>query len=185
MISRNSSSAPKENDVSPGLHYCDLRPSQTRRRHLHTCRWWSKARCRCCPVLPWLSSTLPGISPVLSGAPKVLSGALRCSQTIHTHLHCSPVPVIRDPSYSEGQQESSPGVWYSPEIGASKFTLHILSDTAGGFQWLKYILLMSVCQLPSGPSLKIDPQTWEAVCLGFCSTLLFQIYDIDYAPNNT
>jgi len=30
----------------------------------------------------------------------------------------------------------------TPEIDASKFTLHILSDTSGGFQWLKYILLM-------------------------------------------
>jgi len=25
-----------------------------------------------------------------------------------------------------------------------------------------------VCQLPSGPSLKIDPQTQDAVSLGFC-----------------
>ena len=43
----------------------------------------------------------------------------------------------------------------------------------------------SVCQLPSGPSLKIDPQTREAVSLGFCSMLLHQIYDIDYSPNYT
>jgi len=33
-------------------------------------------------------------------------------------------------------------VSYSPEIDASKFTLHILSDTPGGFQSLKYIVLM-------------------------------------------
>jgi len=26
----------------------------------------------------------------------------------------------------------------------------------------------SICQLPGGPSLKIDPQTREAVSLGFC-----------------
>ena len=40
----------------------------------------------------------------------------------------------------------------------------------------------SVCQLPSGWSLKIDPQTWEAVSLGFCLMVFCQIYDIDYAP---
>jgi len=50
--------------------------------------------------------------------------------------------VAGAPSHSEGQQQSPPRVWYSPEIDASQFTLHILSDTPGGFQWLKYILLM-------------------------------------------
>jgi hypothetical protein len=43
----------------------------------------------------------------------------------------------------------------------------------------------SVCQLPSGPSLKIDPQTREAVSFGFCLMLFYQIYDIDYGPNYT
>jgi len=43
----------------------------------------------------------------------------------------------------------------------------------------------SVCQLRSGPSLKIVLQTREAVSLGFCSILLYQIYDIDYAPKYT
>jgi len=75
-------------------------------------------------------------------APKVLSGTLRCSQTYHNHSHGTPVPVIRDPSYSDGWPECPSRVWYSPEIDASKFTLHILSDTAGDSQWLKYILLM-------------------------------------------
>jgi len=42
-----------------------------------------------------------------------------------------------------------------------------------------------VCQLPSGPSLKIDPQTQEAVSFGFCLMLFYQIYNIDYAPNST
>ena len=41
----------------------------------------------------------------------------------------------------------------------------------------------SLCQLPSGPSLKIDPQTLESVSLRFCLMLLYQIYDIDYASN--
>jgi len=43
----------------------------------------------------------------------------------------------------------------------------------------------SVCPLPSSPSLKINLQTREAVSLGFCLMLLYQIYDIDYAPNYT
>jgi hypothetical protein len=43
----------------------------------------------------------------------------------------------------------------------------------------------SVCQLPSGPSLKIDPQTQEAVSFGFCLMLFYQIYDIDYGPYYT
>jgi len=34
----------------------------------------------------------------------------------------------------------------------------------------------SVCQLPSGPSLKIDPQTREASSLEFCSMLLYETY---------
>jgi len=95
-----------------------------------------------------LSPALPDLSQALPGAPKVLSGAPRCSQTYHNHSHGTPVAVICDPSYSEGRQECHPRVWYSPEIDASKITLHILSDTAGVFQWLKYILLMLVSVLP-------------------------------------
>jgi len=34
----------------------------------------------------------------------------------------------------------------------------------------------SVCQLPGGPSLKIDLQTLEAVSLEFCLMLLYQTY---------
>jgi len=93
-------------------------------------------------VLPGLSSAFPGLSPVLPGAPKVLSSAPRYSQTYHNHSHGTPGAVIRDPSYSGGRPECPPRVWYSPEIDASTFTLHILSDTPGVFQWLKYILLM-------------------------------------------
>jgi len=65
---------------------------------------------------------------VLPGAPKLVVGAPRL--------------VAGAPSYSEGRQECPPRVLYSPEIGVSNFTLHILSDTVGGFQFLKYILLM-------------------------------------------
>jgi len=34
----------------------------------------------------------------------------------------------------------------------------------------------SVCQLTGGPSLKIDPQTRDAVNLEFCVMLLYQTY---------
>jgi len=43
----------------------------------------------------------------------------------------------------------------------------------------------SVCQLPGSLFLKIDLQTREAVSLGFCSMLLYQISYIDYAPKYT
>jgi len=83
-------------------------------------------------------------SATLPGAPQVLSGTLTCSQTYPNYSHCTPVTVIRDPSYSEGRPECPPRVTYSPVIDASKFTLHILSDTPGGFQKLRYILLMLI-----------------------------------------
>jgi len=41
----------------------------------------------------------------------------------------------------------------------------------------------SVCQLPGSPSLKIDLQTQDVVTLEFCLMLLYQISDIDCAPN--
>jgi len=43
----------------------------------------------------------------------------------------------------------------------------------------------SVCQLPRGPSHKIDFQTREAVSLEICWMLFYHIYDIDYAPKYT
>jgi hypothetical protein len=69
-----------------------------------------------------MSQALPGLLPALPGAAML---------------------VVGTSSYFEGRQECPPRVWYSPEIDASIFTLHILSDTPGGFQWLKYMLLMS------------------------------------------
>jgi len=128
MISWRTSSVPKENVVVPRLLYSDSRRSQTCRRSSH--------------VLPGLSTALPGLLPGLPGAPKHLSGAPTCSHTYCSHSHGTPVPVLRDPRYSEGRQECPARVWYSPEIDASKFTLHILSDTPGVFQRLEYIVLM-------------------------------------------
>ena len=92
-------------------------------------------------LFPDLSPAFPGFSPALPGAPRLVVGA---------------------PSFSEGWQERSPRVWYSPEIDASKFTLHILSDTPGGFLWLEYILLMKCTseftwsQLPSVSPKSLD-----------------------------
>jgi hypothetical protein len=83
--------------------------------------WFSQTALLWLEVLPDLSPVLPGLSPELPGAPRLIVGA---------------------PSDSKSRQKWPPRVWYSPEIDASKFTLHIISDTPGGFQCLKYILLM-------------------------------------------
>jgi len=40
----------------------------------------------------------------------------------------------------------------------------------------------SDCELLSGPSPKIDPQTREAVYVGYCLMLFCQISEINYAP---
>jgi len=47
------------------------------------------------------------------------------------------------------------------------------------------VVTPSVCQLCSGQSLKINLQTREPISLGFCSTHLHLIYDIDNAPKYT
>jgi len=102
-------------------------------------------------VLQGLSLALSDLSPALLaasrnvvGTPRVVTCTPTCSPTDHNHSHGTSIQVIRDPSYSEGWHECPPTVWHSPEIDASKFTLHILSDTPGGSQWLNYILLMKV-----------------------------------------
>ena len=77
----------------------------------------------------------PDCSTVIWGAPRHVTDTPRC-------VAGAPRLVVGAPNYSAGQQECPPRVWYSPEIDTSKFTLHILSDTPGGFQYLKYILLM-------------------------------------------
>jgi len=135
MISRRTSRVPKEDVLFPRLLHCVSRGSRT-------CRWGSRACCQCSQDCRWHSQASCQHSQVLHCATKGISGARRFSQTYHIHSHGTSVPVIRDPSYTEGQQECPPRVWYSPEIEVSKFSLHILSDTPGGSQWLKYIVLM-------------------------------------------
>jgi len=96
---------------------------------------WFEALPDLAPVLPGWSPVIPGLSPALS----CLSLVLRSSSPA---LLGAPRFVVSTPSYCEGRQECPPRVSYSPAIDASKFTLHILSDHPGGFQWIKYILLM-------------------------------------------
>jgi len=76
------------------------------------------------------------------GFPHWLGDSPRWSQTFHNRSYCAPVPVIRDPSYSDGRPECPPSVWYFPEFDTSKFTLHILSETPAVSHRLKYILLL-------------------------------------------
>jgi len=83
-------------DPSLTLLHCDSRCSLT-------CCWGSQARRRRAQVCRSLSQVLPGAHKVLSVAP-------RCSQPYHNHSHGTPVPVIRDPSYSEGWPEYPPRV---------------------------------------------------------------------------
>jgi hypothetical protein len=79
------------------------------------------------PIFHFLRETFQPI--LVASVPSLVVGALRYSQTCRQ------------------QQERPPRVWYSPEIDASKFTLYILSHTPGGFQWLLYILLISILDL--------------------------------------
>jgi len=126
----------------PRLLYSDLRCHQA-------CHWCSKA-CRWCTqrcflhfqTCRWGFQTCRRQSQLRCGASEVPSGAPKCFQAYYNHSHISHGLVIREPSYSEGWLECPPRVWYSSDIDISKFTLHILSDTPGGFQWLKYIKLI-------------------------------------------
>jgi len=81
-------------------------------------------------------------SATLTAAPKHPSGDPMCFLSYRNHSHGSSVPVIWNPSYSQGWPECPPWIIYSPEIDASKFTLDILSDNIRVSQWLKYVLLM-------------------------------------------
>jgi len=104
-------------------------------------------------ALPGLFLALPCLSLVLPGAPRLVIGA---------------------PSDSEGWQEYPPRVWYSPEFDASKFTLHILSDTSGVFQQLKYIVLMNKAKANN------NGQCYEKELFFTSSGLMWQINNGDH-----
>jgi hypothetical protein len=88
----------------------------------------------CFKVIRGTSRLVAGAPRHVIGTPRLVASAPRCFQTYHNLSHCTPVPVIRDPSYSEGRSECPPLVWRSPAIVTFMFTLHILSDTPGGIQ---------------------------------------------------
>jgi hypothetical protein len=67
-------------------------------------------------------------------AQKVLSGAPRCFQSYPNYSQCTPVPGNSDSSDTEGQPEFSLMVCFSAENGSPKLTLHIPSESPGGFQ---------------------------------------------------
>jgi len=97
---------------------------------------------RCSQAFYPHSSTCRQCSQVFPCPPTGLFGTPSSFQTYLNHTHGTLVPVIRDSSYSEGWQKCAPRVRYSPQIDQSMFTLHIISDTLEGSQWLKYNLLM-------------------------------------------
>jgi len=101
-------------------------------------------------LVRWDSQMHPKFSLVLQRASKLITITPIVLLYQSSEIPVTSVPVIGDPSYSEGRPEYPPRVWYSPEIDASKFALHILSDTTGVFQRLKYILLM-YANLPDTP----------------------------------
>ena len=107
---------------------------------------------------PRFVAAAPRFLPVLLGATGLVVGASRL--------------VASAPSDSDRRQEWPPTVWCSPEIDASKFSLHILSETPGGFQWLKYILLMEV---------SIEPPCYRA---GSADSLWSLQYRPDLFPIN-
>jgi len=104
----------------------------------------------------------PKFSPALRRAPKLVTITPIVLLYQSPEIPVTPVPVVSNPSYSEGLLEYPPRVKYSPEIDASQFTLHILSDTPGVFQRLKYILLMLL------------GITTDNVCLNYTMTRMLQ-----------
>jgi len=95
------------------------------------------------PLVRRHSQVYPKFSLALRLVSKLITITLMVLLDQSSEIPVSPLLVITDPSYSKGCLECSPRVWYSPEIDASKYTLHILSDTPGGSQSLKYSVLMN------------------------------------------
>ena len=73
----------------------------------------------------------------------------------------NPWPIISDDKYSVVEEA------WKLAIEAQDHQLALAGAPVG---------TPSICQLLGGPSLKIDPQTPEAVSLEFCSMLLYQTY---------
>jgi hypothetical protein len=113
------------------LPYSDLRFFQTGRQHTKVSCLCSRVCCR--PLHLFADVYI------------ICSGTEHCSQTYRNDFHGTHDSVVGDLRYSEDWLECPPRVWYSPEIDAFKFTLHILSDSLGCSQRLQFILLMQIC----------------------------------------
>jgi len=118
------------------------------------------------------------VHPKFSPALRRASGRIKTTPIVplyqSSEIPVTSVAVVRDPSYSEDRPESPSRVGYSPEIDPSKFTLHILSDTPGVFQRLKYILLMTGFKkrLLTYP---IPPSSAQSVWLIFTGVLAWRL----------
>jgi len=82
----------------------------------------------------------------------------------------TPWPILSNDKYSMGEE-----AWRLAIVAQNR--LWALAGAPAGTP--------SVCQLPSVPSLKINPQKQDVVSLGFCLMLFYHIYDINYTPNYT
>jgi len=86
-----------------------------------------------------MSPALLDVLSALSGAPNILSGSDPKLITI------TPIVLLYQssdiPPTKQAGHHAHPRVWYSPDIDAFKFTLHIISDNPPGFLWPKYIFL--------------------------------------------
>jgi hypothetical protein len=94
------------------------------------CHWFRDTP-SCTQRSPWCSDLRPNLSQSL----RLYSSTSYQTSLLLLNLS-SEIPVTL-----KARPECSPVVCYSPEIDPSKITLHILSDTPGDIQRLKYILL--------------------------------------------
>jgi hypothetical protein len=121
---------------------------QTCRQHSQTCHWHSQACCWHFQALPGMLSALPGLSPAFPGASKVISGAPRYSQTYHNYSHGTPVPVIRDLSYSNGPDSSLLILMYKNSKHQAMTTTITISNSNNGGKHSGFLLLNTgSCQI--------------------------------------
>jgi len=95
MISKRTSSVPKEDVALPRLLDCDSRCSETDRRRSQVCPWRSQ-------VLPGLLSAVPGLSAAFAVTLKARRNALLGSDTLlklmHLNLHSTSSQTLLEAS---------------------------------------------------------------------------------------
>jgi hypothetical protein len=139
MISRNTSSAPKE-DVFPRLLYSDLRCSQTYRRHFQVSAQHSQ-------VLPGLSSVLP---VTLTASRNALLGSNTLLKL--THQSCNGSNHFRSNPVSLTDSSDSLGILSRLSVSTLLSTWPILS---GWTPWKSRLFWV-----PSGRSLGTPETAW-------------------------